>query len=149
MIFFIRRNNDYLEHHGIKGQKRGIRRGPPYPLSDGQKSFDSKEIVDIYKKDDIIYVKIDRHKSMPLKGIPNSVITHEFKGKNVGRGFYDSKGRKKYEIHTTDHSRPNQHKYGKNGEHVHDYIWEDGNEIPKRVIRELTEEERKDNSDIL
>lgn len=25
---------DYLEHHGIKGQKWGVKHGPPYPLSD-------------------------------------------------------------------------------------------------------------------
>lgn len=24
--------NDYLEHHGIQGQKWGIKHGPPYPL---------------------------------------------------------------------------------------------------------------------
>ncbi len=28
----------YLEHHGIKGQKHGVRRGPPYPLNSAQKS---------------------------------------------------------------------------------------------------------------
>lgn len=25
--------NDFLAHHGIKGQKHGVRNGPPYPLS--------------------------------------------------------------------------------------------------------------------
>ena len=29
---------DFLEHHGIKGQKWGVRHGPPYPLTPEQKS---------------------------------------------------------------------------------------------------------------
>lgn len=24
--------SDYLSHHGIKGQKWGVRNGPPYPI---------------------------------------------------------------------------------------------------------------------
>lgn len=27
----------YLEHHGVKGQKHGVRRGPPYPLGSDKK----------------------------------------------------------------------------------------------------------------
>lgn len=30
--------NDSLEHHGIDGQKWGVRNGPPYPLSQGAHS---------------------------------------------------------------------------------------------------------------
>lgn len=30
--------NNALEHHGIEGQKWGVRRGPPYPLNSSQKS---------------------------------------------------------------------------------------------------------------
>lgn len=32
----------YLAHHGIKGQKWGVRNGPPYPLQDTQKSVAEK-----------------------------------------------------------------------------------------------------------
>lgn len=31
---------NYLEHHGIKGQEWGVRRGPPYPIQ----RFDKKAI---------------------------------------------------------------------------------------------------------
>ena len=31
---------DWLAHHGIKGQKWGKMQGPPYPLTDNQRSFE-------------------------------------------------------------------------------------------------------------
>lgn len=31
-------DNNALEHHGIEGQKWGVRRGPPYPLNGSKKS---------------------------------------------------------------------------------------------------------------
>ena len=40
------------------------------------------------------------------------------------------------------------HPYGKNGEHAHDYVYEAGKLIG-RPTRELTENERKENEDIL
>lgn len=36
--------NNFLEHHGIKGQKWGVRNGPPYPIGEGRKQA-SKLIV--------------------------------------------------------------------------------------------------------
>lgn len=146
--YAVIKHDDELKHHGIKGQRHGIRRGPPYPLSDAQKSFDPKEILDTKKKDGKIVMTIDRHKSMPLEGVPNSVITHEHNGKNVGRAYYDSKGHKITEIHPGNHGKPNQHKFGSHGEHAHDYIWESGKMV-SRKIRELNEDERKENGDIL
>ena len=40
-IFDYLAKEDYLAHHGIKGQKWGVQNGPPYPLEEKQKS--SKE----------------------------------------------------------------------------------------------------------
>ena len=33
---------NYLAHHGILGQKWGVKNGPPYPLSSTQKSSEEK-----------------------------------------------------------------------------------------------------------
>ena len=47
-----------------------------------------------------------------------------------------------------DHGNRKQHPFGKNGEHAHDIIWKDG-KIAERRIRELTDQEREENADIL
>ena len=36
---------DYIEHHGIEGQRWGIRNGPPYPLGSGKRKFSRREIL--------------------------------------------------------------------------------------------------------
>ena len=36
-------DKDYLEHHGILGQKHGRRNGPPYPLGSGDHSSAEKK----------------------------------------------------------------------------------------------------------
>lgn len=52
----IESGEDFLEHHGILGQKWGVQNGPPYPLSSDQKSADEKKkkkssgILSIFKK---------------------------------------------------------------------------------------------------
>lgn len=37
---------DRLKHHGIKGQKWGVRRGPPYPLAPEGKTYKDKPPID-------------------------------------------------------------------------------------------------------
>lgn len=44
-------NNEYLAHHGIQGQKWGVRHGPPYPLGPGD-----------YSKAEVKAVKAERAK---------------------------------------------------------------------------------------
>lgn len=41
-------DEDYLEHHGIKGQKWGVKNGPPYPLKGGDYSESEKR--EMYKE---------------------------------------------------------------------------------------------------
>ena len=51
----VTRTQDWLEHHGIKGQHWGVRNGPPYPLSfndhsPAQKRLNPKSALDNYSK---------------------------------------------------------------------------------------------------
>ena len=41
-------NELYLVHHGVKGQKWGVKNGPPYPLT---KRHDIKKVSDKYSKE--------------------------------------------------------------------------------------------------
>ena len=140
-----RRNYEHkLYHYGIKGMKKGVRRGPPYPIG-SQKSG-----VDKRKKSDILKQTITGHKDAPRKAAPNSVIDHvDESGKVTSRSFYGEDGLKKMDIHTTDHGNPKWHNRGKHGEHAHEYLWDENGRLKGKTERDLTVEERKENEDIL
>lgn len=65
------------------------------------------------------------------------------------RTFFDYKGRLSSQVHSSDHQNRKQHPYGKNGEHGHTYKWDDNDNYLGRETRELTDQERKENKDIL
>lgn len=91
------------------------------------------------------------HVSIPKNYKKNAIIETEEKKANqtqINRTFYDNEGRMCQQIHSGAHANPKQHLYGENGEHAHDYEWENG-KIVNRTTRDLTEKERKENSDIL
>ena len=119
------------------------------------KYLDGKRIksVDKISKSGIIKVSptkvIEGHSPPPIKSAPNDLIDHNGQnGKVKTRAFYDNNGNKKKDINTDNHNNPKNHPYGKNGEHAHDYKWEN-NKIVNRNTRELTDIERKENGDIL
>lgn len=134
-----------LYHHGIKGQKWGVRRGPPYPLGTQQKLG-----LDKSGKSGIISIRMNGHGSPPMKSKPFAVIDRAPTGGTVTqRAYYDGKGRKVLEIHADDHGNRKHHSYGRHGEHAHEYIWDNVDRLPRRETRELTKTERKENRDIL
>lgn len=99
-------------------------------------------------------IKADRvisgHSTTPRKAEPNVVIDHVDENGSVdARGFYDADGLKERDIHTTDHGNPKRHPYGGHGEHGHDYQWNTDGSLKRKATRELTDTERKENSDIL
>lgn len=104
------------------------------------KSFDN--IVKVSKNDIINVEKTSLYES------PNSITQEILKSGGVNRNFYDNEGKQIKQISNHNHGNAKHHPFGEKGEHVHDYIWEDGKLI-ERPARELTEEERKENSDIL
>lgn len=91
------------------------------------------------------------HSSIPKEYSKNAIIeTEEVKGniKQINRTFYDEEGKMCRQTHSGAHMNPKMHPYGENGEHAHDYEWEEG-KIKNRTTRELTEKERKECADIL
>jgi len=93
---------------------------------------------------------ISGHSSTPKQADANSVMDHvDSDGKVDSRSFYGNDGMKQKDIHTSDHGNPKWHNYGEHGEHGHDYEWETDGSLKNKTIRELTEQERKENGDIL
>lgn len=89
------------------------------------------------------------HRGTPKTAEPNTIIDHKVDGKTDKRSFYGDSGLKVKDIHTTSHGNPKQHKYGENGEHAHEYEWDERGSLKGKITRELTEKEKKDNADIL
>ena len=91
-------------------------------------------------------IEVDKNE---LTGPPNGITQHTNRKGGIDRNYYDENGRQIKQISNNDHFHPKQHNYGEHGEHAHDYIYNDSGELIGRPHRELTEFERKENSDIL
>ena len=128
-----------IAHHGVKGQKWGVRNGPPYPI-DQSKSSELKNAVGQ------CIIKVEHS---DLTGKPNSITQVTNKKGGVARNYYGSDGKQTKQISNNDHGHPKAHDYGEHGEHAHDYIYDDSGELLDRPSRELNDEERKENGDIL
>ena len=79
---------------------------------------------------------------------PNSITQEVLKNGSINRNYYDNDGKQIKQISNHNHGNPKRHPYGENGEHAHDYVWEDG-KLVGRPVRELSDVERKENGDIL
>lgn len=106
-----------------------------------------------YNKNGTISVTDDRtgetHPKINATYKPFAVVdTLSQHGKQRDRTFYDSDGRMTRQISNGPHGNSKKHPFGQHGEHVHDILWKDG-VIVDRPVRELTDEERKENADIL
>lgn len=123
-----------LSHHGMKGQKWGVRNGPPYPI---------KRLTNAAGQN---IIEVDKNE---LTGPPNGITQHTNRNGGIDRNYYDENGRQIKQISNNDHFHPKHHNYGEHGEHAHDYVYDDSGNLIGRPHRELTESERKENSDIL
>lgn len=130
---------DILEHHGIKGQKWGVKNGPPYPIDKSQ----SGELTNA------VGMRIKEVMHVELFGEPNSITQITNKKGGIDRNYYDATGRQNKQISNNDHGSRKKHNYGKHGEHAHDYIYDNSGRLINRQKRELNDQERKENGDIL
>ena len=87
-------------------------------------------------------------KTSSLTLTTNSITQVVNKKGGIDRNYYDSSGRQYKQISNHNHGNAKNHPFGNNGEHAHDYIWGDDGK-PSRPVRELTEQERKENGDVL
>lgn len=90
------------------------------------------------------------HGSLPRDSKPNAIVDHVFDNGVVrARAFYDDKGIKYKEIHTTNHGKPKAHPFGEHGEHGHIYQWNSDGSLKSKIPYELSDKERKENQEIL
>ena len=108
--------------------------------------LEKSEKSDTIKADKIV----TGHAATPKKAAANTVIDHtNADGKTDTRSFYGSDGMKTKDIHTTNHGNPKQHNYGTRGEHAHDYVWNDDGSLNRKTTRNISDDERERNGDIL
>lgn len=94
--------------------------------------------------------------TIPKKYKPFSVIESQTEYKDgtiqIDRTLYDEKGWIKKQIHSGNHKKPKQHKFGKNGTesyHAHDYQWNEDGTLKSRLSRAWNEQERKEHKNLL
>ena len=81
--------NDYICHHGVKGQQWGVRNGPPYPLADGRSSSeriysDAKKRVSKISKDVQTAVS---HTSGKMYGLEHKLKTKESISRKIDKNI--------------------------------------------------------------
>ena len=106
-----------------------------------------------YNKDGTVVVTDDRtgaaRPRVDATYKPFAVVdTLSQRGTQRDRTFYDAEGRMTRQVSSGPHGNPKRHPFGQHGEHAHDILWEDG-KISGRPVRDLTDQERKENKDIL
>ncbi|MCT4507931.1 MAG: hypothetical protein N4A48_04095 [Tepidibacter sp.] len=86
---------------------------------------------------------------VPAKYKPNAVIDVKDNDDSINkRVFYGEDAYFVKHIHTTNHGNSKEHPFGLKGEHVHYYYWKNGR-VVKKEVDEISEIDRKINSDIL
>lgn len=90
-------------------------------------------------------IKVDKVK---LTGEPNSITQIVGKKGGIERNYYDSNGRQYKQISNHNHGNAKQHLFGKNGEHAHDYVYDENGKLIRGRARQLTSEELKKDGDI-
>jgi hypothetical protein len=81
---------------------------------------------------------------------PSNGITQETNGRGgINRNFYDEDGKQIKQISNNGHGHKKEEAIGNHGEHAHDYTLDENGVPHHQDARELTDAERKENSDML
>ena len=84
-----------------------------------------------------------------IEAAPNSITQRTNAKGGVDRNYYGPDGKQYKQISNNGHGHKREEKMGLHGEHAHDYALDEKG-IPRHLpARELTEQERKENADIL
>ena len=110
-----------------------------------------------YNKDGTIVVTDDWKNNgkvtIPQKYKPHAVVETQTVYRNgtvqIDRTIYDENGMVSLQIHSGPHNRPDKHPFGKHGEHIHRYTWNDDGKLSGRDSDELSDLERTQHKDIL
>lgn len=94
-------------------------------------------------------VQIVDQSEVKLTGEPDSITQVVSKKGGITRNYYGHDGKQTKQISNNDHGHKKESKLGKHGEHAHDYRIDENGHLQHDEARELTAEERKENSDIL
>lgn len=88
-------------------------------------------------------------KKAKIKANPNSITQVANKKGGIDRNYYGNDGNQIKQISNNDHGHRTESHLGKHGEHAHDYIYDEEGKLKHGKARELTADERTENSDIL
>ena len=87
-------------------------------------------------------------KHAPGKYKSNNILQIKNKNGGIDRDYYDDKGDFIKQISNNNHNHKSEANFGLHGEHAHDHYMKNGKRKHGKA-RELTEEERRENADIL
>ena len=73
-----------------------------------------------------------------LKGIPNTITQTENKNGGISRNYYGGDGLQTKQISNNHHGHKAVMNYGKKGEHAHDYVYDDNENLQADHIERLT-----------
>lgn len=117
----------------------------------------NKKSLTEWKSNDIIETTKDAagnkvyivKRTVVKNGPPNGITQRGNSKGGIDRNYYDNSGKQVKQLSNNHHGHKAVMNYGKNGEHAHDYIYDENGKLTERPYRELNDEERKENADIL
>ena len=93
--------------------------------------------------------KIKEVNKVTLQAEPNSITQRVNSKGGIDRNYYGADGWQYKQISNHNHGNSKEHPFGKNGEHAHDYSYNDERKLTRSRQRKLTKKEKREIGDIL